>query len=143
MPLSLYDMILQQQPATRDPSSTFQQAMARDPQARGLLGMPFPFGFLSGLGNDDRSDQNNRGNQSDPGNTMAPPGQTPPGGPDDRAMSGYDPTTVGYQPAAWMRALAGMSGGQRDPRRATNLSLLGLSMLSPRQPTAPRPLPWI
>src|SRR5262245_21025266 len=59
---------------------------------------------------DDRSDQLGNRNQPDTGNAMAPPGQMPPGGPDDPStraqnpQAGYDYNTVspGFDPG-WMR----------------------------------------
>jgi hypothetical protein len=101
----------------------------------------------------DRSDQSGNQNQPDTGNSMAPPGQTPRGGPDNTSMSGYDPSTVspgprayGYQPANWMRALSGFGGGgARRPNMNQSLAMgaLGLSMLQPRQPAHTGPYPWI
>src|SRR5262245_3508176 len=97
----------------------------------------------------DRSDQTPQGNQSDTGNSMAPPGQVPPGGPDNTPMSGYDYNTVspGYAPPPWMRMLSGLGGGtSRRPNsnQAMNMGLFGLSMLHPRPPSLPPgPYPWI
>lgn len=98
---------------------------------------------------DDRSDQTPRGNQPDRGNAMAPPGQTPPGGPDDNPQSGYDYNTVspGWGAPSWMRMLQGVSnprGGNNQQRgNPLQMSLLGLSMLQPRPPTHTGPYPWI
>lgn len=101
---------------------------------------------------DDRSDQTPRGNQTDAGNSMAPPGQQPQGGPDNAGMSPYDANTVtpspasgyGYEPSPWMRLLGGMrSPSSQQQRAGMNMGLLGMSMLQPRQQQAPRPYPWI
>jgi hypothetical protein len=98
----------------------------------------------------DRSDQTIRGNQPDPGNSMAPPGQQPPGGPDQNAtMSPYDPNTVapsyGYQPSPLMRLFANYRSPslQQQQRGALGLGMYGLNMLQPRQPNIPQPYPWI
>lgn len=95
----------------------------------------------------DRSDQGPRGNQPDPGNAMAPPGQTPPGGPDNNPQSGYDYSTVspGWGAPSWMQMLGGgnQRNRNRDPRGGQQMGLLGLSMLQPRPPTHTGPYPWI
>ena len=81
--------------------------------------------YLPPQGN--RSDQNYRGNKSDPGNAMAPYG--PAGGPDNAPpMNPYDPATVSRR----QQMQQAMQMGQR-----------GLSMLQPRQPMHTGPYPWI
>jgi len=76
----------------------------------------------------DRSDQNPRGNQGDPGNPMAAEG--PPGGPgpDPRAPSppdqSYDPNTV------------------KQRNNMLNMGAMGMQMLQPRPPGGAPP-PWL
>lgn len=102
-----------------------------------------PFAFSNPYG--DRSDQTPRGNQPDRGNAMAPPGQQPPGGPDNNPQSGYDPNTVspGWGAPSWMRALNVRPNQQQMQRGALGMGRLGLSMLQPRPPTQTGPYPWI
>jgi hypothetical protein len=92
----------------------------------------------------DRSDQRGNRNQPDPGNAMAPPGQTPAGGPDDNPQAGYDTNTVspGYDPG-WMRMFGGAAGAKRNANQAMMMGAFGLNMLQPRQPTHTGPYPWI
>lgn len=113
------------------------------------------FGGSSYGFNEDRSDQSRKGNQSDPGNAMAPSG--PPGGPDNQPMTGYDRNTVapayGFEPSSWMRTFARMGNAfgandQRSPQRSgmnnpySTMGLLGLSMMQPRQAPPPQWMPW-
>jgi hypothetical protein len=112
-PLSLLDLLF------RRPSTA--------PLGQGAPRPSFP-PLRPGQGPDiDRSDQNPRGNQGDPGNVMGPPGHTPLGGPTPAPMSNYDPWTV-------------RPGAQRNPLQ---MAQFGLSLLQSRQPNAPRPYPWL
>jgi hypothetical protein len=93
---------------------------------------------------DDRSDQRGNNNQPDPGNAMAPPGQTPAGGPDNNPQSGYDTNTVspGYDPG-WMRMFGGGARAKGNANQAMMMGALGLNMLQPRPSTHTGPYPWI
>jgi len=139
-------------PTTAGQLSLYQMALQGGPGQGG--GQQNPWSTMYNMwfspSQGDRSDQNGNQNQPDTGNSMAPPGQAPQGGPDNSPQSNYDPYTVGprpsygYQPSDWMRWLSATRGpNQQQQRQAQSMGMLGLSMLQPRPPTHTGPYPWI
>jgi hypothetical protein len=129
--LSLYQMYTQNPPG--------QGGFFNSPGARA----PSPW-LLPPQQQDDRSDQRGNRNQPDPGNAMAPPGQTPAGGPDNNPQAGYDYNTVspGYDPG-WMKMFGGAARGKGNANQALMMGAFGLNMLQPRPPTHTGPYRWI